>query len=119
MPNGDRPIYDVQRRNRASTAATLRGVVALYLIYIGWKIASGSVSEDASISLWAGVLIGVLFIVAAIGFGVYTVWRYRADMKAAVLPEKQEESQEDSGAKKMESEFDLMDKEDDTGSESS
>ena len=86
MPSGNRPSYDVQKRNKAHTAASLRGVVTLYLIYLGWKIVSGSLGADTSMPLWVGVLLGGLFVAAAVVFGVYTIKRYRADRKAAIIP---------------------------------
>ena len=32
--------YDIQKRARAGTAATFRAVVAGYIAYLGWKVAT-------------------------------------------------------------------------------
>lgn len=83
--------YDLQRKARAGTSAGLRGLVAAYLIYLGWKILNGALAGSFPAGQWIGVLIGVAFILAALGFGVYILRRYRLDLKAAELPEDQEE----------------------------
>ena len=82
--------YDIQKRARAGTAATFRAVVAGYIAYLGWKIAT---AEGGSMPLLAARLIGCAFIVAAIAFGIYTWKRWRLDLEAARLPE-DEETQE-------------------------
>lgn len=88
--SGSDKKYDLQRKARAGTSAGLRGLVAVYLIYLGWKVASGSLSGNSPIPEWAGLLLGGLFILVAVGFGVYIVRRYRRDLKAAELPEEQD-----------------------------
>lgn len=92
--SGSDKKYDLQRKARAGTSAGLRGLVAAYLIYLGWKIASGSLTGNSPIPEWAGVLVGGLFILVAVGFGVYIVRRYLRDLKAAELPEEQENQEE-------------------------
>ena len=76
--------YDIQKRARAGTAATFRAVVAGYIAYLGWKVAT---AEGSSMPPLAARLIGCAFIVAAIAFGIYTWKRWRLDLKAARLPE--------------------------------
>ena len=76
--------YDIQKRARAGTAATFRAVVAGYIAYLGWKIAT---AEGGSMPPLAARLIGCAFIVAAIAFGFYTWKRWRLDVEAARLPE--------------------------------
>ena len=80
--------YDIQKRARAGTAATFRAVVAGYIIYLGWKIAT---AEGSSMPPLAAKLIGVAFITAALAFGVYTWKRWRLDLEAARLPETEDE----------------------------
>lgn len=86
--------YDIQKRARAGTAATFRAVVAAYLIYLGWKIATAG---DGSMPPLAARLIGCAFIVAAIAFGIYTWKRWRLDLEAARLPESGEEQIQERG----------------------
>ena len=76
--------YDIQKRARAGTAATFRAVVAGYIAYLGWQIATAG---DSSMPPLAARLIGCAFIVAAIAFGIYTWKRWRLDLEAARLPE--------------------------------
>lgn len=88
----EQPKYDIQLRNRASTALVLRVVVAGYLLYLVYKIISGVMGGDSPIPPWAVWLIGGAMAVAAAAFLVYAWKRYRADMKAARFT--QEEPQE-------------------------
>ena len=65
--------------------------VAVYLLYLAWKIATAS-GADASFSQPVSLLIGGVFAAAALAFGWYTWRRYRADLKEAQLtPEEEEE----------------------------
>ena len=76
--------YDIQKRARAGTAATFRAVVAGYIAYLGWKIAT---AEGSTMSPLAAKLIATAFLVAAIAFGVYTWKRWRLAVEAARLPD--------------------------------
>ena len=49
--------YHVTRKSRADTAAVLRAAVAVYLLYLAWKIATAS-GADASFSQPVSLLIG-------------------------------------------------------------
>ena len=84
--------YDIQKRARAGTAATFRAVVAGYIAYLGWKIATAG---GGSMPPLAAKLIATAFIVAAIAFGIYTWKRWRLDLEAARLPEDDGEAQEE------------------------
>ena len=86
MNKKDQPRYNEQMRSKASIAAVLRSIVAFYLAYLGWTIAQGSGGEDTTLAPWMGWAICAVFIVVAIGFGVYTLKRYQAELKAAELP---------------------------------
>lgn len=86
--------YDIQKRARAGTAATFRAVVAGYIAYLGWKIAT---AEGSTMSPLVAKLISCAFLVAAVAFGIYTWKRWRLDLEAARLPEDaqtQEEGEE-------------------------
>ena len=83
--------YHVTSKSRADTAAVLRAAVAVYLLYLAWKIATAS-GADASFSQPVSLLIGGAFAAAALAFGWYTWRRYRADLRGAELtPEEEEE----------------------------
>lgn len=81
-----RPQYDAQKRSKANISAVLRFVVAFYLAYLGWTVARGAGGEDTTMQPWVGWLICGVFCLVAIGFAVYTLKRYQADLKAAELP---------------------------------
>jgi protein-S-isoprenylcysteine O-methyltransferase Ste14 len=70
-----------ERKNRASLHATLRGVVALYLLYLGWSVARGAGGADTTMPLWAGRLFGAVFAAAAAALGIYAWRRYRRDLR--------------------------------------
>ena len=63
-------------QNKAATAAILRAVVAGYIFFLGWKIATG---ESDSMSPLTARLIGGAFMLAAAGFGFYTFRRWQLD----------------------------------------
>ncbi len=80
------PVYDVQKRARAGTSATLRAAVALYIIYLGFSIIRGVREGGTSMSPALGWSAGLVFIAAALAFGVYTWKRWRREVEAARLP---------------------------------
>ena len=90
MNRKEQPRYNEQKRSRASITAVLRAIVAFYLAYLGWTIAQNSGGADTTMQPWMGWSICAVFTVAAIGFGVYTMKRYQADLKAAELPEEED-----------------------------
>ena len=94
-----RPQYDAQKRSKANISAVLRFVVAFYLAYLGWTIARGAGGEDTTMQPWVGWLICGVFTLVAIGFAIYSLKRYQADLKAAELPDEEAAapSGEDSG----------------------
>ena len=85
MEKNERPRYNEQMRSKASISAVLRSIVAFYLAYLGWTIARGAGGEDTTMQPWVGWLICGVFCAVAIGFGVYALRRYQADLKAAEL----------------------------------
>ena len=86
MEKNARPQYNEQMRSKASISAVLRSIVAFYLAYLGWTIARGSGGGDTTMQPWVGWLICGIFFAVGIGFGVYTLKRYQADLKVAKLP---------------------------------
>ena len=97
MEKNARPQYDEQMRSKASISAVLRSIVSFYLAYLGWTIARGSGGEDTTMQPWVGWLICGVFFAVGIAFGIYTLRRYQADLKAAELP-----GGEDSGGSESE-----------------
>ena len=88
----DKLEFDVQKRARAGTTATLRAAVAVYMIYLGWKIMT---AEGSSVPSTLATVIGIVFIAAALAFGVYTWKRWRIDLESARLPKADEQEGED------------------------
>ena len=86
MEKKTQPQYNQQMRSKASVSAVLRSIVAFYLAYLGWTIARGAGGEDTTMQPWVGWLICGVFCAVGIAFGVYTLRRYQADLKAAELP---------------------------------
>lgn len=74
--------YDEQKRSRAGTAALLRGAVAGYIVFLGYKIIT---NKETSMSVMTSRILGGCFIAAALGFGAYTFLRWKKDMEAAVI----------------------------------
>jgi len=85
--NENKLEYNVQKRAKAGTAATFRGIVAVYIGYLGYRIIRGELDGESTLPGWVSWTVGVLFIAAAIGF-IYYLWkRWRADVEAARLPQ--------------------------------
>ena len=97
MNNSDAKFeYDIQKRARAGTRATLRALVAGYLVYLAWQIVKGvrtGASTMAPAVAWAAA---AFFSLAAIAVGVYAFKSWRAELEAARLPDGEEEP-EDGG----------------------
>ena len=85
--NSEKLEYDVQKRAKAGTAATFRGIVAVYIMYLGYNIVKATEDGTSTLPDWAGWTAGVFFIAAALVFGVYIWNRYRRDLEAARLPD--------------------------------
>ncbi len=90
--------YDVQARARAGSAAIFRAAVSVYIIYLAVRILRGVLDGSSTVPAWIGWLTSLLFIAGAIAFGIYTWKCYRRDLKAAKLPEQQEEDSDDPSA---------------------
>ncbi len=82
--------YDMQKRARAVTTATLRAAVALYIAYLGYSIIKGVREGSTTMAPWIGWGAGCFFIAAALGFCFYVWKRYRRDVEAARLPVSEE-----------------------------
>ena len=80
--NGQKFEYDIQKRAQAGLKATFRGVVAAYIVYLGYQLI-----RDAA-GAWQ-IAAGAVFIAAALAFGVYAFRRWRLDLEAARLPDEE------------------------------
>lgn len=78
--------YDIQKRAKAGTAATLRAVISVYVIYLGWTVLKGVLSGSSPVPVWVGWLVAIVFTAAAVAFGFYTWKTYLRDKEAARLP---------------------------------
>jgi len=88
----DKKQYNAVRKNNADLHALLRGFVAAYLLYLGWKLITSG-GDGASFPPIVGYVAGGLFAVGAVAFGCYAWKRYRADLRDAELtPEEAEEA---------------------------
>ena len=88
--------YDIQKRARAGTSATLRAAVAIYIIYLGRSIIKGVREGTSTMAPWLGWTAGIVFIAAALGFGVYAWKRWRMDLENARLPQDALTTEEES-----------------------
>ena len=102
MENNNSPKfeYDIQQRAQAGVKATFRGVVAAYIAYLGYKLI-----RDAE-SIWH-IVASIVFIAAALAFGVYAFRRWRIDVEAARLPDEDlsEETDEDEDPREEQDEY--------------
>ena len=75
-----------QKRTRSTNLASLRAVVAAYLVYLGGSLIVDHLrgrSDMPPILAWAA---GLIFIAAGIGFG-YFIWKqWKAESAAAAAP---------------------------------
>ena len=90
MDEKNRVEYDVQRRARAGTSATLRALVAGYLVYLAWQIVKGVRTGETSMSPTVGYAAAAFFLLAALAFAVYLIRRWRREVEAARLPAAEE-----------------------------
>lgn len=82
--------YDPRKRSGAITAATLRGVVAIYIGYLVYNLIGGVIDGTSTLSPLAGWLAGAAMAVAD-GVFIYFIWRcFKVDMAAARIPDQTE-----------------------------
>ncbi|MCI2047254.1 MAG: hypothetical protein LKJ90_06025 [Faecalibacterium sp.] len=79
--------YDLQKKNKATTAFGFRILVAAYLVYLTFQIGSGTLRGESPVPLVAVVLICLLFIGVAGWFGWYAWQEYRKALQAAECTE--------------------------------
>lgn len=82
MQEQRKKVYHYELKNRAGVSATLRGLVALYICYLGYRTTPLYAEPDGLSAAMAWVL-GAALVVAGAAVLVYTVLRYRRDLAAA------------------------------------
>ena len=82
--------YDELSRAKARSTATLRGVVACYLVYLGYTLIRDLLRGSSTLPLWAAWAAGLGFCTAGAAFGLFAWKRYRAALEAAKLPPREE-----------------------------
>ena len=88
--NGERPVYNVQKRARAGTTATLRAVAAIYIFYLGLTVLRGTLRGSSPVPAWIAWTAGLVFMGGALAFVCYAYRRYRADLAAAIVTPQEE-----------------------------
>lgn len=83
----ERPKYTVQGQRKASGGLALRGLIAIYLLYLGWGVIRTAGREGNALRPWMSWAFGLLFFAVAVGFGLYAYRCYKADLKAAEVHE--------------------------------
>lgn len=78
--------YHLIRKRQADLRALLRGLVSLYLLYLGYSLAFQAGGDMSQV---LRLLIGGLFALCAVVFGLYAFRQYRADRSAAELTEEE------------------------------
>ena len=79
--------YHVVRKQQADLKALLRGAVTAYLLFLAYRLATGS---DPGFPPAARLLAGGLFAVCAAVFGCFTWKQYRAALEQAILTPEEE-----------------------------
>jgi hypothetical protein len=77
--------YDIAKRAKATNAATLRAVVAAYLLYLGGSLIWDMLKGKSTMSPVLAWIAGLGFIAAALAFGYYTWKHWHAEVEAARL----------------------------------
>jgi len=100
----DQPFeFDIQKRARAGTAATLRAVVAAYIVYLGWTVLRGVLNGTSPVPVWVAWLVAAVFTAGAIGFLFYTWKTYLRDREAARIVPRPDQLSEEGASEDSES----------------
>ena len=80
--------YHLIRKQQADLRAMLRGLVCLYLLYLGYRLA---LQSGGDMPQGLRLLIGGVFALAAAAFGIYALRQYRSDRRTAELTDEERE----------------------------
>ena len=90
-PGGE---YDEKLLAKARNAVSLRAVVAGYLVYLGYTLIRDHLCGTSTLTPWLAWAAGLGFCAAGAAFGLYAWKRYRAALKEAELPPREQPSQQ-------------------------
>ena len=85
-----RSEYDELSLAKARSTAILRGVVAGYLVYLGYTLIRDLLNGSSTLPLWAAWAAGLGFCIAGAAFGLFAWKRYKIALEAAKLPPREE-----------------------------
>ena len=83
-----------KERSKAVNRAALRGVICVYLIYLGGSLIRDLLRGESTLSpalVWSA---GLLFVLGGLGFGWYTWRRWKLDAEALQKPAEEEDQTE-------------------------
>ena len=84
-----------QKRTRAMNLASLRAVVAAYLVYLGGSMIADYFRGRSSVSPILTWATGLFFIAAGLGFGYYIWKQWKADSAAAAPAEEEPDNMQE------------------------
>ena len=80
--------------NRGRTRSTLIGIVAAYLLYTAWELFRDRADVNTTMTMGARIAFIVLFVLAGLGLGVYSLYIWRQSLKEDGEPQKPEEDKD-------------------------
>lgn len=83
-----------EQKNAALTKLVLRLVVAGYVLYLMWKILEGTLNGTSPITPILSYSICALFLLGAVGCGVYSVRQFLQALNAPAETPESEDAQE-------------------------
>jgi len=78
--------YDPGLMGRAISGLALRVIVAAYIVYMAWKVLSGTQSGGSPIPEWGAWAIFLVFAAAVIVFFIFAVKQFIILLKSAEIP---------------------------------
>ncbi|MBP8641373.1 MAG: hypothetical protein KBI01_10865 [Oscillospiraceae bacterium] len=88
--------YDPGLMGRAISGLGLRVLVAVYIVYMAWKVLSGVLNGSSPIPEWIAWTIFSVFAAAALAFCIYAVKQFLLLLKSAVISPAQQINSLDS-----------------------
>jgi hypothetical protein len=85
IPSGKK--YDEQLKGKAYSRLVIRVIVAGYVLYLAWMIASGSADGKSTMPIWCVILFCSLFAVGAIFFIAYAIRSFFKALRTAEIGE--------------------------------
>ncbi len=79
--------YDSALMAKAVTRLCMRAAISVYIVYLAWRVLSGMLKGGSPISTQLVIFICILFVGVASAFFVYAWKEYKKALKAAEMPE--------------------------------